>query len=237
MMLHPIKVKLKQELDILRGRKSRIRKGVQISHRWYGRPHAGFFVCPDLVRENALVYSFGTGEDVSFDIAMIQHHNCTVHAFDPTPKSIEWVARQSLPSGFHFHPYGIGAETGTVQFNLPANESHVSGSIVDYSHLDTRKRIEVPMRSFPDILSELGLRRIDVLKMDIEGSEYEVIPTILAAEVEIGQILVEIHERYFPDGREKTRKMLELMNEHGFQVFGVSDSLEEISLIHTSLLT
>lgn len=93
------------------------------------------------------------------------------------------------------------------------------------------------MRSFADILRELGHDRIDVLKMDIEGSEYEVIPTILDAGVEIGQILVEIHERYFPDGREKTRKMLNLLNDNGFLVFGVSDSLEEISLINSALLT
>lgn len=236
-MLHPIKVRLKQELDILRGRKSRIRKDVQVSHRWYGGLHAGFFVCPDRVGDSAVVYSFGTGEDVSFDIAMMKNHHCQVHAFDPTPRSIDWVSRQSLPSGFHFHPYGIGTVTGTVRFNLPVNENHVSGSIVEYSHLDTRRSIEVPMRSFADILSELGHRRIDVLKMDIEGSEYEVIPAILAAGIEIGQILVEIHERYFPDGREKTRNMLDLLKDHGFQVFGVSDSLEEISLIHSSLLT
>lgn len=117
------------------------------------------------------------------------------------------------------------------------NENHVSGSIVEYSHLDTHNSIEVPMRSFADILSELGHDRIDVLKMDIEGSEYEVIPAILDADVEIGQILVEIHERYFPDGREKTRRMFEQLNDNGFLVFGVSDSLEEISLINSALLT
>ena len=236
-MLHRVKVKLKQEFDILRGRKSRIIKGVQVPHRWYGGLHAGFFVYPERVGENALVYSFGTGEDVSFDIAMMKNHGCTVHAFDPTPKSIEWVAQQPLPPGFHFHPYGIGAETGTVRFNLPVNENHVSGSIVEYSHLDTHNSIEVPMRSFADILSELGHDRIDVLKMDIEGSEYEVIPAILDADVEIGQILVEKHERYFPDGREKTRRMFEQLNDNGFLVFGVSDSLEEISLINSALLT
>jgi len=46
------------------------------------------------------------------------------------------------------------------------------------------------MKTFDDITRELGHNHIDVLKMDIEGSEYDVIGTILASPVTIDQILV-----------------------------------------------
>ena len=38
------------------------------------------------------------------------------------------------------------------------------------------------MKSLADIANELGHSHIDVLKMDIEGSEYEVIENILESE-------------------------------------------------------
>ncbi|MEY4204093.1 MAG: hypothetical protein RL013_1797 [Bacteroidota bacterium] len=46
---------------------------------------------------------------------------------------------------------------------------------------------------------------------------------------------VQVPHRWY--GPEKTRKMLNLLNDNGFLVFGVSDSLEEISLINSALLT
>jgi len=34
----------------------------------------------------AVVYSLGIGEDISFDLALIEKYGARVHAFDPTPK-------------------------------------------------------------------------------------------------------------------------------------------------------
>src|SRR5687767_1663320 len=55
----------------------------------------------------SVVYSFGVGDNVAWDLGVIRQFGCTVHAFDPTPASIAWVARQSLPGQFVFHDYGI----------------------------------------------------------------------------------------------------------------------------------
>ncbi len=234
-MLQPLRIKLKQELDILRGRKSRISRQVNCTHAWYGNQYGGFYAHPEVLNAASVVYSFGIGEDISFDRAIIERHGCQVFGFDPTPKSIDWVGRQQLPEGFHFYPYGIGVTTGFVQFNLPKNKEHVSGSMVQHRYLDEQNSISVPMKSFADILSELGHQRIDVLKMDIEGAEYGVLQSVLDTPVEIRQILIEVHERFFDDGRAKTRQLLQALAAKGFEVFAVSDSLEEISLIHRSI--
>ncbi|MNL38792.1 hypothetical protein D3C87_1610300 [compost metagenome] len=67
--------------------------------------------------------------------------------------------------------------------------------------------------------------------MDIEGSEYCVIDSILDSSIEVKQILLEIHERFFDNGMEKTKSLLDSLRRHGYQIFGVSDTLEEISFI------
>jgi FkbM family methyltransferase len=226
----PVKTLLIRLYHILTGRYLKIRKSIERNSEWYGNEYGGFFVCPDFLNENSIVYSFGIGEDISFDEEMIKRHNCKVFGFDPTPKSIRWIAGRSIPKNFVFHPYGIAPNTGTMKFFLPENDTHVSGSIVHNSHT-SNKTIEVPMKSFEDVVRELKHARIDVLKMDIEGAEYNILPGILKANVEIGQILVEFHHRSIRNGAQLSERAIGLLKEYGFEVFAVTDRSEEVSFI------
>ena len=55
--------------------------------------------------------------------------------------------------------------------------------------------VAVSMKSFAAIIQDLKHNEIEVLKMDIEGAEYDVIDSILAANITINQFLVEFHDR------------------------------------------
>ena len=123
-----------------------------------------------------------------------------------------------------------------VNFYLPKNSNNVSGSFIDQKNVNKDEKINVRMKSLSDICYELGHKKIDVLKMDIEGAEYIVIESILNSKIKICQILVEFHDRFFPDGKERTKKTISLLKSNGYSVFGVSNSLEEISFIHKSVL-
>lgn len=199
---------------------------------WYGSDYGGFFVHPDILSDKSIIYSFGIGEDISFDTAIIKNHGCPVFGFDPTPKSILWVRSNSnLPRQFRLLEYGVDTQTHHVTFYLPNNEAHVSGSMVQTSNVSEKMAIRVPMKKFADIASELGHNRIDVLKMDIEGAEYIVVEDILNSQVEVTQILIEIHERFFPDGKERTAKLFDVLYKKGYALFGHSVSNEELSFI------
>lgn len=87
------------------------------------------------------------------------------------------------------------------------------------------------MKCLTDVVKELGHKKIDILKIDIEGSEYKVLDSILSAPVEIDQILIEIHERFFSDGKEKTKTLINTLNSYGYKLFGVSRGMEELSFI------
>jgi FkbM family methyltransferase len=200
-------------------------------HDWYGNSYGGFYVDPDLLNDNSVVYSFGIGTDISFDKEIIKRHQCHVYAFDPTPKSIRWVGAQPPLRGFHFFDYGISVKTGTASSHLPENKDYTSGSIVTHSGVNKLDHITVAMKSFRDIVEDLGHRQIDLLKMDIEGAEYEVVRDILSSSVEVKQIVLEVHERFFKDGRRKSCQMIEELKDCGYQLFAVSDSWEELSFI------
>jgi hypothetical protein len=54
-------------------------------------------VTPELLSASSVVYSFGVGDNLAWEVAMIARFGLTVHAFDPTPPSIAWVGKQKLP--------------------------------------------------------------------------------------------------------------------------------------------
>lgn len=87
-ILHPLLVKIKKHGLLLSGKYNHLRKGVKCPTAWYGNTYGGFYVCPDHLNAQSIVYSVGIGRDISFDKAILVQHNCQVFGFDPTPNSI-----------------------------------------------------------------------------------------------------------------------------------------------------
>ncbi len=52
-------------------------------------------------------------------------------------------------------------------------------------------------------MKKLGHKQIDLLKMDIEGSEFMALPDILNSKIIFDQLCIETHPRIFPDSVEK----------------------------------
>lgn len=214
-----------------------LRTRIKCNYEWYGNEKCGgFYVCPKLLNENSIVYSFGIGKDISFDKVMLSKHKCKLFAFDPTPKSIDWLKKQDLPPNFSFYEYGIGIKTESIDFYLPNDPDHVSGSATIQTNISMEKSIKVQMNSFSDIIKELKHNHIDVLKMDIEGSEYAVLEDIINSNVVIDQILVEFHDRFFKDGIEKSKKTVSTLRKNGYEIFAQSYDLDEISFLRKGAL-
>jgi FkbM family methyltransferase len=227
-----VRVWLKRSLEIITGREPRIRVQVKKKNSWYGNKYGGFYVVPEKISKDSIVYSFGIGEDVSFDLDIIKNHECHVFAYDPTPKSIEWISRQDLPGKFHFLPFGLSHQDGESVFYLPKNKAHVSGSLSLTDNIDAKEKISIPVFRLKTLMEKNSHDHINVLKMDIEGAEYEVLEDIIHSGVVVEQILVEFHHRFMHDGTSKTSSTLKLLYDNGFRVFGVSALNSEISLFN-----
>ncbi len=193
-----------------------------------GNKNASFTVNPDAISSSDIVYSFGIGTDISFDLQLINLYGLKVFAFDPTPKSIEWLSKQKLPENFKAFPLGIANYSGEADFFLPKNENYVSASMTSRQS-DSFVRVKV--KTLADIAKELGHTTIDILKMDIEGAEYDVIDDILKSDIKIHQLLIEFHHRFHPEGSNITRSAIKKLKQSGFLLFYVSQNGEEFSFI------
>lgn len=181
----------------------------------------------------SIVYSFGVGEDASFDISIIDKFGLTVFAFDPTPKSIAWVEGQNFPVEFKMFPFGLADFDGSISFNPPSNPDHVSHTILDRKETKGSS-IEVGVKKLETIMAELGHEKIDLLKMDIEGAEYQVIDSLVSSEIRPKQILIEFHHRFPSVGVEKSKNAIKKLNSIGYLIFSVSSTGEEYSFIYNN---
>ena len=80
---------------------------LRISKNWFGSEYGGFYLHSEILNQKSIIYSLGVGLDITFDSEIIDLLNCKVFAFDPTPKSINWVKDNVLIKNFYFSPYGI----------------------------------------------------------------------------------------------------------------------------------
>lgn len=177
---------------------------------------------------NSIIYSFGLGQDISFDLAAIERYRCRVFGFDPTPKSKAWLDAQSLPEEFTFLPVGIAAEDGVAEFFAPALDEHVSFSITPAKARSRGPAVKAPVMRLQTIISQLCFPPPDILKMDIEGFEYDVIDDILSTSLRPQQLLVEFHHGVYEGiGKAKTNRAVTALRDAGYRLFFVSGSGRE----------
>lgn len=194
---------------------------LEARYSFYGTEYGGWPLIDDHVGANAVLYSFGIGEDISFDLAVIARFGLEVHAFDPTPKSVGWISAQSLPKTFHFHPVGISDLDGTADFFPPANAEHVSySSAPNTAHGGAP--VQAAVRTLASLMSDLGHAHIDILKMDVEGFEYKVLANLLSSGIFPGFILVEFHHRLYGVTNADTRAAVSRIRDAGYRLFYVS---------------
>jgi FkbM family methyltransferase len=204
---------------------------VKIPHEYLGASSYGAWaIDPRDIGPQSVVYSFGVGEDVSWDVMMIERFCVQIHAFDPTPKSIAWVRQQTLPSSFAFHSFGVGANDGMRHFALPPEAHWVS-----YSMAREGEGIEAPVKRLSTIMHELNHLHVDILKMDIEGGEYEVIEDMLGSNIFPSQVLVEFHDRFPTIGVMKTRKAIRQLHRAGYRIFCISPGGDDFSFVRLAM--
>jgi FkbM family methyltransferase len=201
-----------------------------------GRGDGEWAVHATALTAGAVAHSYGVGQDISFDLDLIRHHGIDVHAFDPTPIAAEWVRSQALPERFAFHEYGIANFDGTMQFELPASHgvSFVAASGVVKHGEPVSAHAAGEVKRFDSIVRALGHQRIAVLKLDIEGQEYSVLPDILSHPARIDQLLIEFHHRWDREqGVLRTHDAIRRILAAGYELFYISPREIEFGFVKT----
>ncbi len=159
----------------------------------YGTKYGGWVIPEKFLNSNSIVYCIGCGLDISFDLAIIKAFECNVFAYDPTPDVQKFVIDSTIcEERYKFFPLGISGKDGFARFYLPTKPGHISLSVTNINN--SRHFIELETQKITSALRSNRHKWIDLIKMDIEGSEYDVLDDLLKYEVPIGVLCVEFDE-------------------------------------------
>jgi len=178
----------------------------------------------DTLDRNSVILDIGLGNDADFSMAMIERYGLNSHGYDPTRKHSEGLQRLADASGGHFvfHAKGLGTDAGTATFY--ESEQNVSGSMFgDHSNVrdDAVTSYDVELITLESMLDALPTGRADLVKIDVEGIEYEVLEATSDDVLKrAGQWCIEFHHStvehfHYADTRRHVRRFRAL----GFSVF------------------
>ena len=205
----------------------------------------------DGLDESSIIYCIGAGEDISHDIEIGNKLKSNIYIIDPTPRAIkhyEYVknildGKEKIIYDNKFgggNPYkywkiilenkidtnkiiynncGIGTEDSIQKFYLPSNEEYVSCSLVE--GMKSEKYINVNVKKLRSIMNEYGHNNIDLLKMNIEGSEYDVIEDMLKEEIYPKYLTVEFNLAFNNEKKtfvEKYNKIIKKLKDNFYKL-------------------
>jgi len=152
-----------------------------------------------IIATPCIVYSFGINDDPSFDLDLVSRWpHCTIYAFDPS------IGRKTgdtfLGPNIKFYDIGLGGK--------------------DKSEKDDGRGWN--MMTLDSIMKMLGHEHVNLLKMDIESSEWDTWESWKKTGVhkKIGQLLGEIHFSKINEIENVHQvEILEYLRDFGFHVF------------------
>lgn len=142
-----------------------------------GSDYGGWWIPDGAAKPGSVAYCAGAGEDITFDLAL-HERGCAVTTFDPTPRAIAHVEREAPDDiRFRFEPVGWWDTEAELKFYSPQHHEHVSHSVVNLQ--GTSDYFVAMVKPVRQLMAELGDDHVDIVKMDIEGAEYNVLDSLL----------------------------------------------------------
>lgn len=222
-----------KNLVLDRSKRQLQRQEVCVEYEVLGSDYGGWPIAVGGIGPDTSIFSFGAGEDISFDLAVIERFGSNVVVFDPTPKSVAWMNRQDLPDQLTFHPIGIDQADGEVRFYSPPDPAHVSFAVNPTPAAREQFSITAKVMRLESIVTQFASGPPDIVKLDIEGFEYRVIADILSSPIRPAQLLVEFHHNLYGFDMSDTLRAVKRMKTAGYRIFHVSASGREYGFIRS----
>ena len=176
-------------------------------------------VCLDGFRYNdCIAYDFGIRKQPEFgEIFSKPPFNCQVFAFDPSPITKEWYEKNAglkENKNYHLLLYGGGGADEEItlrEYNweqvtilsyptkVVAQPRNCTDGACRYRTFPNQKLHSLPVRGVASLMKEFGHSRIDMLKIDVEGSEYRMLEGLIDSGMcdKIHQLVLEWHHYDF----------------------------------------
>lgn len=165
-----------------------------------------------------------------FSIQSLRYNPKRIVAFEPNPTLVKLFKNNFETDIIEIHQLAISDKNGTTKFF----ENFDTGMSTIIDEINTHSRnisYDVNVRSFNQIIEDYNLTTIDYLKVDCEGSEYDIFGSISDDYLSnnIRKIAIEFHHNL---GDVKVQKLVARLNELNFELNIKYEENSTIGLIY-----
>jgi len=196
-----------------------------------GSTYGGWGYLPNLLTLDSIVYSVGLGGDMTWDSEIINRHRCKVFGFDNTPAHMQYwksIVSAKIPpppegkrlrtflQNFVHNEQLLLEKDGEVEVALPRGHSS-SYALHSVTGFKNKTSTLLPGKTLIGLMRMHQHQHIDILKLDIEGSEFAIVSSWLEVKLPpVCQILVELHDRLFEGGLDLSKELFKSLKILGF---------------------
>lgn len=153
-----------------------------------------------------------------------------VHSFEPQPRMLDYLRQtQAKNPGLPLtlHPVALGPEEKTMTMHIPdgnAGAGSLSKSSAEW------QEVAVPVKRLDDYAKVIGIDRVDVIKLDVEGFEAQVLQGAMGI---IGRTKprVIILEENRPHRETGMAPALRMLQEAGYDLFALPRQFLSVNLV------
>ena len=164
---------------------------------------------------DSIVFDVG-GYEGNWASDIFAMYRCQVYVFEPVPVFHDFIAHRFRHNReIRLFPFGLAADDQTTAITIADDASSTFSP-------GTRKRrikgaqVSIQLKAFSDFLKESKIDHLDLLKINIEGGEYDLLDHILAEGLQhfMRNIQVQFHD-FVPDALPRmTAIQRQLANSH-----------------------
>lgn len=160
---------------------------------------------------------FDIGANVGLFTKYLKINNAkTVYCFEPNKKAFEEL-NNNLKNELSINFYNLAVSSNNnekVKLYIDNNNSLISSAMNK-----TDNFYEVDCITINDVINQNNINKIDLVKIDIEGMEFNLIDNLNVETFDkIDRFLIEYHDFYFDNGMQKVEKLIKVLEKNNFLV-------------------
>lgn len=188
--------------------------------------------------------------DLIIDVgAHIGHHSITMRQsigkkgklllFEPNPRNAEYIEQTISENGWEnvqLFRTALSDTEGIRTLKIGDQDNTGSATTRSQSQSEITSTYEVQTRCLSQFLRDRQINQVDLLKIDIEGSEYEVVTDIAPELDRIEAMVIEVHEQKLKE--EELNSIFEILSKNGnlYNIGDLGTKLDSVSEIQETIV-
>ena len=159
--------------------------------------------------EKSLVFDVG-GYKGDFAMQIYNKYNCKIYIFEPVPEFNQYMKNRFFKlTNVELYNFGLSNSTRKEFISKLADGSSI--------FTNSSEKVEIQLKSIIDFMNEKKLNKVDLIKINIEGGEYDLLESLIEGNYidKFNNLQIQFHDFILPNAKERMLKIQrKLMKTH-----------------------